>query len=871
MASHSVPPGAVLASQYRVLEPLGEGGMGVVYVVEQVSTGAKRALKLMRPELLEDARSKERFVQEARIGAAIHSDHVVQVLDAGFAVARTATPGTESDRKTPPRPYIVMELLSGQSLSDAVTKGLYFNPAEIVEIFRQLCHALAAAHAVPIVHRDIKPENIFLAKSRSATFQFMVKVLDFGIAKMVAEANKGRTQSVGTPHWMPPEQMATTPNVTPAADIWPLGLIAFYLLTGKHYWVAANGEDENTAAVLREVCIDPLVPASERAAQYGVAELIPPGFDAWFARCVDRDVVTRFSNVEEVFDGLSTVMESWDLQITAENGVPKGFSAAFSQATPAPSSSRLLSGARASQPRLEGGSGRVSSPEVNPAGAAVTGVPTGSASVGAPAAPQGPTPPRSRVPLVAGGAAIAVIGLGLFAVAGKGIRSREPAGSASITALAPPQVSAGAASGDAVAGNVVLRLHGSNTIGSELGPALVEGFLKKKGATDIRVFKKPKEETTVVVGTMPGEVGASKVEIVAHGSGTAFTGLETGKCDIGMSSRRIKAEEATKLERLGNMKAASAEHVVAIDGIAVIVHRANPLTTLTMAEIEGLFSGKIANWADIKGGASVPVKLHARDDKSGTFDTFKSLALGKSALATTAKRYEDSAQLADEVAQDPGAVGFVGLPYVRSTKAVSVSEAGGRPLFPNLLTVRTEDYPLTRRLFFYASPTAASPLVSQLIDFAESGQGQTIVQNVGFVGLVYDGNEQAAAPCTGCSPEYAAATKGATRLPLNFRFQSNSSDLDNRSLRDVERLFDLMSAPDRAKRQMLLLGFTDNRGAGDANRDLSTKRAGIVAEALRQRGLNPALVNGFGDQMPVASNDTDAGRDKNRRVEIWLR
>jgi tRNA A-37 threonylcarbamoyl transferase component Bud32 len=271
--------------------------MGAVYVAEQLSTGKQRALKLMHAELAWDARLRERFVQEARVGASIDSEHVVEVVGAGIDVSS----GT---------PWLAMELLDGLDLSSLMQQRGPLPVAEVREILSQLCHALAAAHRSGIVHRDLKPQNVFVARSRQQSIAFKVKVLDFGIAKVVAAA-RGTSQAtavVGTPLWMAPEQ--TDPNgvVSPASDVWALGLIAFRMLTARWYWTQAVGEASSVMTLMREVLFEPIVPPSFRAGQMGVGHLIPPGFDAWFARCVDRNPLARFRDAGEAMQALEPVL-----------------------------------------------------------------------------------------------------------------------------------------------------------------------------------------------------------------------------------------------------------------------------------------------------------------------------------------------------------------------------------------------------------------------------------------------------------------------------------------------------------------------------------------------------------------------------------
>ena len=288
-------PGDVFARDFRVVRPLNEGGMGAVYVVEQISTSNLRALKLMHPELVADARLRQRFEQEARIGARIKSDHIVQVVGAGVDEA-TQTP------------WLAMELLEGEDLAVLAARRGPLPPAEVHEIISQLCHGLGAAHAAGVVHRDLKPENVFLADARREGVPFTLKVLDLGIAKVVAEAQVTMTAAVGTPLWMAPEQTLAGAEITPTTDVWALGLIVFRLLTGFPYWVGANTESPSAITLLREVCIEPLAPATERAIRYACADRLPFGFDAWFARCVVRDPRSRFANAAEARAELTAVL-----------------------------------------------------------------------------------------------------------------------------------------------------------------------------------------------------------------------------------------------------------------------------------------------------------------------------------------------------------------------------------------------------------------------------------------------------------------------------------------------------------------------------------------------------------------------------------
>jgi serine/threonine protein kinase len=267
--------------------------MGAVYVVEQVSTGKQRALKLMLPQLVADAALRRRFEQEARVGALIESEHVVEVVGAGVDAA-TSTP------------WLAMELLVGDDLSELVTRQGALHAKDVLVIFEQLCHAVGAAHRVGIVHRDLKPENIFIARSRRAGAEITVKVLDFGIAKLVAEAKTSGTAAVGSPMWMAPEQTDGS-AVTPATDVWALGLVAFNLLTGRFFWTAANAAEATVTQLLREILFESIPSASARASALSASRPFPATLDDWFAHCVVRDPTARFQDASAALHALRNV------------------------------------------------------------------------------------------------------------------------------------------------------------------------------------------------------------------------------------------------------------------------------------------------------------------------------------------------------------------------------------------------------------------------------------------------------------------------------------------------------------------------------------------------------------------------------------
>ncbi|MDO9020808.1 MAG: protein kinase [Deltaproteobacteria bacterium] len=301
--AEQLAPGAIFGRDFRVVQRIAAGGMGTVYEAVQLSTGKKRALKIMHAQYEGDDRTRLRFIQEAQATAAVESDHIVEMVAAGV----------EEESNTP---WIAMELLQGRDMKAALAERGTFTRAEVAEMFRQLCHGLGGAHREGLVHRDLKPENIFLADPRREGIPFTVKLLDFGLAKLVQESSTqgSATQAVGSPRWMAPEQAGLSGQIAPETDVWALGLIAFNLLTGKVYWRIANSPSSTIMQQLTEVLMQPLDPASVRAAEYGVGHLLPARFDSWFARCVVRDASQRFHDANEALAELLPILDSYSLR-----------------------------------------------------------------------------------------------------------------------------------------------------------------------------------------------------------------------------------------------------------------------------------------------------------------------------------------------------------------------------------------------------------------------------------------------------------------------------------------------------------------------------------------------------------------------------
>ncbi len=289
----AVRPGSVFAERYFVVRPIKAGGMGAVFEVQHTRTHKPHALKVMHPDVIAKKGAREKFEQEAYVAARIQSAHVVDVTDAGVDEAQGL-------------PYLVMELLIGAELAAMIEKEGPIPADRVVVYLEQVARALDKAHSRGIVHRDLKPENIFVTQTEDG--RPFVKVLDFGIAKIVEGATREGTDETGTPLYMAPEQTARGQLIGAATDIWSVGIVAYECLVGQPYWRAGS-----VAEFYRELLFDPLASAIERAREDGV--VLPPAFDEWFFGAVNRKPEKRYATAMAAVEKLA---ELYGLELSAE-------------------------------------------------------------------------------------------------------------------------------------------------------------------------------------------------------------------------------------------------------------------------------------------------------------------------------------------------------------------------------------------------------------------------------------------------------------------------------------------------------------------------------------------------------------------------
>lgn len=276
-------PGSQLTPTIRLVRPLQQGGMGSVWVAYHLRLATQVVVKFMSDALLTTEVAAARFSREAAAAAQVKSPHVVQMLDFGVNEGKV--------------PYIVMELLEGETLADRLDRVRVLPSPQACRILSEVAKAAAKAHDAGIVHRDLKPANVFLVRGDGVDDE-LAKVFDFGIAKVepTSGSKTGATQAgtlLGTPQYMSPEQAAGKP-VDFRTDLYAMGIIAFECMTGR----LPFDTDDMMEVLGLAACGKLLRPSS-------VAP-VPRAFDLWFGKATALDPGQRFASAKDLAGALKT-------------------------------------------------------------------------------------------------------------------------------------------------------------------------------------------------------------------------------------------------------------------------------------------------------------------------------------------------------------------------------------------------------------------------------------------------------------------------------------------------------------------------------------------------------------------------------------
>lgn len=444
-----------------------------------------------------------------------------------------------------------------------------------------------------------------------------------------------------------------------------------------------------------------------------------------------------------------------------------------------------------------------------------------------------------------------------------------------------------------IAGRAPARVvvSGSNSIGSALMPALVQAYAQSIQAKPTRIVgADPLDVQYKLTDSAGRELGT--IDLRRHGTTTGLKELDHKSVQIAMASRAMRPEEERRLAALGfaGLRNAGRENVIGLDGLVAIVAAQSPAVSVSIDNLAKIYAGEVADWGDL-GLPPGPIHVYAAAAESGTSDVLEELVMkprGKTTAASV-KRIADHAELSDLVARDPAGIGIVGIGYQRSARLLNIEDACGLILRPSSFGIKSDEYPLSRRLYLYTAADLKEPLAAGLLGFALSGPAQPVIKQADFVDqsvetLEFGQQTSRIAYALNARPEHfdmalmrtlIAELKPARRLSITFRFQSASFTLDAKSQADVQRLRDLLLTPDYADKNVLLVGFADAIGSFPTNLKLAERRAAAVQRALAGAGGRATTarigIRAYGELAPVACNDSFEARQLNRRVEVWIK
>jgi len=434
-----------------------------------------------------------------------------------------------------------------------------------------------------------------------------------------------------------------------------------------------------------------------------------------------------------------------------------------------------------------------------------------------------------------------------------------------------------------------VEIAGSETIGTGLMPLLVEGFA---GHVDAAATLNSTVNDAEILAELVGDGGfgddLGSYLVSSSSSNDAFDMLLTGKTDIGMSSRRIRPEEARADAGAGNMVSPTQEHIIGVDSLVVVTHPGNPIDAISVAQLGQIYAGSITNWSEV-GGPDAEILVVDRPEDSGTRAVFADLIDAANNTASDVLIANDNNEAASIVRDNEYAIGFVGYAFQRGTKSLALIDECGQSMRPDAFSARTEEYGLQRRLYLYTRADLEATQAREFLTYAASPQADGVISKSGFIGLGVDRRALAEdinrinllkgdavdSYEAGYMEDMYTKMLDYDRLSTTLRFRTGSSRLDERGEADLNYLTDYLEGQP-AGTEVKVVGFTDSVGAFDSNRDLSERRASQVLEQLlevsggRLDGID-FEVAGYGEIAPSGCNVSDEGRRINRRVEVWIK
>ncbi|WP_299983685.1 phosphate ABC transporter substrate-binding/OmpA family protein [uncultured Ruegeria sp.] len=438
-----------------------------------------------------------------------------------------------------------------------------------------------------------------------------------------------------------------------------------------------------------------------------------------------------------------------------------------------------------------------------------------------------------------------------------------------------------------------VRFSGSSVMAETLLPALAQGFARHEGLT-VSHLETADALQVYVLHHPDRQAPLARLTFRATDTSQGFSDLANNNADIVLAQREVRPNELELARNagLGDLTQARRSRVLALDAMVPIVSADNPVRQISPADLAMIFAAEITNWSEL-GGPDAPISLHLPRAGSGLAQAVEDLLLAPvdAVISADARRHERNSDLVRVVSNDPFGIGIASLSETGAARTLPLTGGCGHALSATRQSVKTEDYPLTSPMFIYLPQRRLPRVARQFLAFTQSGAAQIVIRQAGFVdqspetiAIGLQGDRLANAIRTGGTEvgldelqRMIETLRSLSRLSLSIRFEPGSSRPDAQSRSNILQLAQALESGTLNARQLTFVGFSDGEGAAATNTRIALQRAKTVRNAVLaaiETSIPDSVeitVEGFGEAMPMACDDTEWGRKVNRRVEVWVR
>jgi phosphate transport system substrate-binding protein len=430
-------------------------------------------------------------------------------------------------------------------------------------------------------------------------------------------------------------------------------------------------------------------------------------------------------------------------------------------------------------------------------------------------------------------------------------------------------------------------------MGAVLMPALIEGFALRNGFRTERLLVEPSKFTYQLHSETTDKLVA-EFQFRVTNTDEGFADLLANEADIVMALREIRASERQRARDagMGDLTGPNRSRVVALDAVVPIVSSGNPVRSISPTQLAAIFAGELVNWSEL-GGPNAPIDLHLPSGQTGLGQAVEDQVMkpAKLVFGQGIVRHVRGAELARAVVASPFAIGIASYAETGDAQVLTLRGECRFALRASRRTIKTEDYPLTAPMFLYLPARRLPKIAREFLAYTRGPSAQIVIRRAGFVDQaaeeisISDQGSRLANAITTAGPETSLeelqrmtrTLGGLARLTTSFRFEAGSVRLDAQSRSNVQQLARALEIGKYDARRLMFVGFSDGDGAATSNRDIALRRAQAVRRAIIKAAETASLdrvqldVDAFGEAMPMACDDSEWGRQANRRVEVWVR